>query len=318
MSWVAERASSPRASRAILNRVEALGGEEAAWVAKAELAASVAAGRLGLIGSRTLLRVGANAVFRVGDAVLRVAPEGVDAAWHVSLARSLADRGMPMARPLGDAIGVGALQVTAWEYVDGSQRPLDYRQLGEAIALLHGFPPAALPRSDLPWCGAAGWLQLGANLELAAMAGVVDEQDIALLRAAAGELRDWQDRARDEPHVVCHGDVHPQNALMRGDRLVILDWESICLGPRAWDHAALMTWSERWGGNPSDYDAFCAGYGGDLRRSPLAQTLARVRLLAPTINMIVRGRSSTSHAAQARLRMRYWRGEPGAPAWTPL
>jgi hypothetical protein len=45
--------------------------------------------------------------------------------------------------------------------------------------------------------------------------------------------------------------------------------------------------------------------------------LARVRLLAPTINMVIKGGVSSRHADQARLRMRYWRGEPSPPAWTP-
>lgn len=94
-------------------------------------------------------------------------------------------------------------------------------------------------------------------------------------------------------------------------------WELICLGPRAWDHAPLLTWAERWGGTPGDYDAFAIGYGADLRDAPLARLLARVRLLAPTVNMIVKGAGSPRHAAEARLRMRYWRGEPSPPAWTP-
>lgn len=304
-------------TRVILAWMEALGPDVAAWVAEADRAASTVAGRLGLVGPRTLLRASSNAVFRVDGAVLRVSPKGADASRHVSLARWLGEQGMPVPRPLCDAAAVGGLPVTAWEYIASSGRSLDYRQFGEAIALLHRLSPDLVQRIDLPWCGAATWLQLDTNLELAANAGVVSDQDIAVLREAADELGGWQDLARDEPLVVCHGDVHPQNALMDDDRLVILDWESICLGPRAWDHAALLTWSDRWGGNSGDYAAFSTGYGADLQHSPLAQTLARVRLLAPTINTIISGRSSPSHAQEAQLRMRYWRGEPAAPAWTP-
>jgi Ser/Thr protein kinase RdoA (MazF antagonist) len=67
--------------------------------------------------------------------------------------------------------------------------------------------------------------------------------------------------------------VHPQNVLMRGDDLVILDWDAVCLGPAAWDHAALLTWGDRWGGNPDDYTAFADGYGADLRESPSGRCL---------------------------------------------
>jgi Ser/Thr protein kinase RdoA (MazF antagonist) len=296
--------------------MEALGHSAAAYVAEADRAASDVAGRLKLIGPRTLLRASTNVVFRVGDAVLRVSPNEAGAARQVSLARSLSGHGVPVPRPLSDAVTVGRLQVTAWEYIDGSEQSIDYRQLGEAICRLHRILPSAVAGGDLPWCGTAAWLQLEENLEVAAGCGVVNSDDIAVLRQAVVELDGWQDLARDEPLVVCHGDVHPQNALMRGERLIILDWESICLGPRAWDHAALLTWPDRWGGNPDDYVDFSSGYGADLRQSPLARTLARVRLLAPTINMIINGKSSPIHAAEAQLRMRYWRGDPEAPAWT--
>lgn len=60
--------------------------------------------------------------------------------------------------------------------------------------------------------------------------------------------------------MVCHGDVHPQNVLMRSDgRIAILDWDRLCLGPPAWDHAALLTWEGRWGGEPGTYEASAAG-----------------------------------------------------------
>jgi Ser/Thr protein kinase RdoA (MazF antagonist) len=118
--------------------------------------------------------------------------------------------------------------------------------------------------------------------------------------------------------VVCHGDVHPRNVLMRGDDVVIIDWDAICLGPPAWDHAALMTWADRWGGAAETYQAFAQGYGVDLRESSLAQELAALRLLAPTINMIINGESNPTYAAEAQARMRYWLGDPAAPTWTPL
>jgi hypothetical protein len=100
--------------------------------------------------------------------------------------------------------------------------------------------------------------------------------------------------------------------------VVIIDWDAICLGPRAWDHAALMTWADRWGGAPGSYPDFARGYGADLRESSLAGELAALRLLDPTINMIVNGGRDPSYAAEARARVRYWLGDSAAPMWTPL
>ena len=100
--------------------------------------------------------------------------------------------------------------------------------------------------------------------------------------------------------------------------MVIIDWDAICLGPPAWDHAPLMTWADRWGGAAEAYPDFARGYGADLRESSLAQELAALRLLAPTINIIINSASNAAYAAEAQARMRYWLGDPAAPAWTPL
>jgi hypothetical protein len=105
---------------------------------------------------------------------------------------------------------------------------------------------------------------------------------------------------------------------MRGDEVVIIDWDAVCVGPPAWDHAPLITWADRWGGAAGTYRDFARGYGADLSESSLAQELAAVRLLAPTINMIIKGADSPAHAAEVRARMRYWLGDPAAPAWTPF
>jgi hypothetical protein len=46
--------------------------------------------------------------------------------------------------------------------------------------------------------------------------------------------------------------------------------------------------------------------------------VAALRVLAPTINMIINAGRDPSYAAEARTRMRHWLGDPDAPMWTPL
>jgi Ser/Thr protein kinase RdoA (MazF antagonist) len=281
--------------------------------------ATMAARRHGIKDSIRLFRAGSNHVFRAGEVVVRVAPPSADVSGQVALGRWLVAEGFPVAAPLADADEVGPAKVSLWEYVDADERPIDFGQLGEVVARLHRVSPARL--SDvvaLPFCGDASWLAVEQNLALAEVANVVDAEGMAALRRESVALRDWHERARRDNHVVCHGDVHPRNVLMRGDDVVIIDWDSICLGPPAWDHAPLMTWAERWGGAAETYPDFAGGYGADLRESSLAQTLASLRLLAPTINMIINGASNPTYAAEARTRMRYWLGDPAAPAWTPM
>lgn len=155
------------------------------------------------------------------------------------------------------------------------------------------------------------------NLEQAAGTGNLDPPAVDALRSACEELRGWAQPGAGEQTVVCHGDLHPDNVLVRDGGPVVIDWDMICLGPPAWDHAALITWSERWGGHPDGYSAFARGYGRDLRTDPAARRLADVRLLAPTINMVIRGASEPACALEARRRLRYWLGDPDAPQWQP-
>ena len=125
----------------------------------------------------------------------------------------------------------------------------------------------------------------------------------------------WGETVAVAPQVVCHGDVHPGNVLMSADGPVVIDWDMVCAAPAAWDHAALLTWEERWGGTPGLYASFAAGYGLDLRDDPLATVLAEGRLLAATLMRCRAGRTDPAAADEARRRLRYWLGDPAAPVW---
>jgi Ser/Thr protein kinase RdoA (MazF antagonist) len=282
--------------------------------------ATAAARRHGIDEPVKPLRAGANHVFRAGDVVIRVAPESADVASQVALASWLGAEGFPVAAPRAGVELVGGAKVSLWEYVPADERrPVDFEQLGEVVARLHRLEPARLREVvPLPFFGDAAWLAVEERLAAVEAEDLLDADGVAALRRECVALRGWRDRARRDELVVCHGDAHPRNVLMRGGEVVIIDWDAICLGPRAWDHAALMTWADRWGGGARTYPDFARGYGTDLRDSPLARELATLRLLAPTLNIVTGAASDPAYAAEARTRMRYWLGDPGAPAWTPL
>ncbi len=278
------------------------------------------ASELGRRPAAALVRSGANEVFTVDDLVIRLAPPGVDVANHVRAASVLAGHGMAIPELVASGV-VNERAFTAWERVEADRGAgLDFRQLGAEIGRLHRIDPdAAAAEMALPWCDEAQWLDLDPILDAAEAADVVLPGDIGILRGCWEQLRSWGDRCRAAggPPVVCHGDVHPGNVIMRRGRPVVVDWDTICLGPPQWDHAALLTWSDRWDGEIGAYARFAAGYGADLAGDPLARDLARLRLLAPTVNLIARAAGNERYAAEARLRIRYWRGEDHPPAWTP-
>lgn len=73
----------------------------------------------GIEGEVVLLRSGMNLVFQVGEVVVRVPPEHVDEQAHLQLAQRLLDGGLPVVRPLDDAVDDG-FAVTLWEQIDQS------------------------------------------------------------------------------------------------------------------------------------------------------------------------------------------------------
>jgi Ser/Thr protein kinase RdoA (MazF antagonist) len=312
----------PRRRDRSLGRLEAVSPPQDDLVSavQAMRTAGIAARQYGINDAIEPLRTGDNHVFRAGDVVIRVAPGSADVSSQIALARWLISDGFQVAAPLADAEVIDGSTLSLWEYVHAdARRPIDFEQLGETVARLHRIAPSRL--NDvvaLPFCGDATWLAIEDNLALAEAAEVVGPEGLAALRRECRALRGWQERAREDSLVVCHGDVHPQNVLMRGHEVVILDWDTICIGPPAWDHAALITWADRWGGAAETYPDFARGYGADLRSSPLAKELAALRLLAPTINTIINAASDPRFVGEAEARMRYWLGDPAPPTWTPL
>jgi Ser/Thr protein kinase RdoA (MazF antagonist) len=250
-----------------------------------------------------------SATYRAGPAVLRVCRPTADASCALALAR-LADRaGVRVARPWCDEVLTdgGGRAVTAWERIDVIEgAPADWVEVGRMVARVHALDPTVVravhpldPLADLPW-----WR--------------FDPDDPELPPELASVLHEhagWRARVDETPAVVCHGDVHPHNVVVDADGPVLIDWDLVGLAPRAWDHAPLLGWVERWGGDPGWYPAFADGYGTDLRSDPLTAELARLRLLAATVMRVRAGRTDPAAAAEAQRRLRWWRGDPAAPTW---
>ena len=66
---------------------------------------------------------------------------------------------------------------------------------------------------------------------------VVAELDRPDLAAALDRRRSSAPRALDGPPVVCHGDFHPLNVMVDGERASVIDWTDAGLGPREADVA---------------------------------------------------------------------------------
>ena len=162
-----------------------------------------------------------------------------------------------------------------------------------------------MPRpTDFPWWDfPALFADVGHALDDAARQGI---------EAAINRWPNWNDPTGS---VVCHGDVHPGTVMMTIGGPVLIDWDLLCWAPPGWDHAPMMTWHSRWGGDPASYRDFCTGYGRSMLDDPAAEAFAELRLVAATLMRLKAGLHNKEALPEAQRRLAYWRGESGAPAW---
>jgi hypothetical protein len=282
--------------------------------AVAARAAAVAAARWGLPEPQHL-RTGMNALFAAGDdVVLRVCRPTAPARQALWLAARLARLGVRVPTMMrAEAVETEGLAVFALERLQPVGE-IDWREVGEMIRRVHDWPVFEvrghypLPRcDDFPWWNVAP--------AIADVEDLLDPAARAGLSAAIAVHGDW--RSRVTSRVVCHGDVHPANIVQTVDGPVLLDWDLSCHGPTAWDHASVMTWPRRWGGEPTMYERFAEGYGLSLTSDPLAESLATMRNVVATLMRLRAGRTNAAAADEAEQRLRYWRDDPDAPMWTP-
>jgi len=274
-------------------------------------AAEHAAGRWNL-PTPELIRVGANGVFASGEVILRVGVSTAPMGNALAFAERLLTAGIRVARPARpDWLELeGGLSVTAWERIEfDPDGVIDWERIGAMVATVHDIDPATVDH-PLPFCGDFPWWNFDEM-----QAEVADDLDaVEILRSAIAMHAWWYERARCGRLVVCHGDVHPGNVLVAADGPVLIDWDLLCVGPPEWDHAALATWTARWGGEADLYEAFRRGFGRAVDAAMLA-AIAELRLVAATLMRLKRARIDPTHRHEAEQRMRYWRGDPDAPMW---
>lgn len=282
-------------------------------VGLADRFASDAAQALGLAIPQRI-RVGMNALYACGDAVLRVGRPTASGALAVELADRLLRLGVRVPRPADAGVIEGeGLVATCWQRIEASDRPVDWSEVGRMVRRVHDLRLDDLP-AGYPVPSPVGFPWWDFDAVLADVAGEIDAVPLAAIRRTVDRHRDWH-RLVAIDAVVCHGDVHPGNVLMTADGPVLLDWDLLCRAHRGWDHSMLLTLAERWGGDPAVYDAFATGYGRSLADDPAARAFADLRNVAATLMRIRAGRADETARAEAERRLRFWRGDADAPMW---
>jgi hypothetical protein len=280
-------------------------------VVAATRAAGIAAREWGLDEPR-LVRLGMNGIFVAGNEVLRVSSPTVDAVHSIDLARMLLDRGLRVARPRRpEAVRSGGFDVTCWEQIAAVGQPIDWCAVGAMVRRVHEIDIGDVPSGyPVPTPAAFPWWDFDALI-----AETREAIDPAALDGLLDAIERWRGWEEFDDTVLCHGDVHPGNVVMAQDGPVLIDWDLLCRAPEGWDHAPLMTWGDRWGGCGDEYIAFGQGYGRSMVGEHSAEAFAELRLVAATLMRVRAGLTDPDAGTEADRRLRYWAGDPDAPAW---
>lgn len=219
-------------------------------------------------GDAELLALGENAVFAVGDLVVKIGRDAVRspelrerAEREVAVARWLAASGVPAVRTAEPAARlVEGHPVTVWHRLPEPVRPAEPRDLAPLLTAVHALPAPeglTLPRRELLG-GVERWLTLAGDAIDPANAGYLRERRDGFATAAAALVPQL-------PPGPIHGDALPRNVHVGPDGPVLVDLETFSTDLREHDLVVLALSRDRYGLPAEAYDAFTSAYGWDVR-----------------------------------------------------
>ncbi len=229
-----------------------------------------------------LLRLGENALFAIPEAgvVVRVARSSEMAdkvAKELAVARWLAGHEFPSVHPTGTPQPVEAdgRLVTFWEYVPDGSPAASVTIVARLLRDLHALPDPdfALPVLD-PFPIMRRRIEAASGIR---------REDVCFLADACDDAEDaFRTLVASSPRHLVHGDAHGGNVLMDGNRPLLIDYEAVAWGPRAWDLIPTAIAVDRFGLPPADYAEFVRTYGADVTEWHGYQTLRTARELGMT------------------------------------
>jgi len=267
-----------------------------------------------------LLRLGENAIYALPREGLAVRVARSDAksieekvTKELNFARWLRSQGFPGVGPRDDLpqpLRAEGRLVTFWEYIPPSRTEPGLTDLAMLLRALH-----ALPEPDFALPALDPFPTMWRRLE---QAHGVKKQDVEFLSEACSRSEAaFHDVVAQHPTGLVHGDAHRGNLLGHGDRILLIDYEAVAVGPQSWDLLPTAIAVSRFALPRPDYDAFCRSYGQDVTTSEGYEELRTVRELGMT-TWLMQNAQAGAAAEEFAVRMESLRKEDRERRWHAL
>ena len=277
----------------------------------------------------TLIRQSMNGVYQAtapdGPVIMRVSRPTGTTLPAIEFAQYLQHHGFEVPAPVSHTpFRHDEIEITLWEFIEpDTEESVDWRAIGSFVRHLHDIDPETIAKFyPLPKATSFPWWNFDQLLEELRPTFVYDDHAILSerwqsLRLYLTDAQNCDLASSTSRATLCHGDIHPGNVIVNRStgRPILLDWDLLSVAPREWDHAALLTWSSRWGGDAMTYPEFARGYGSDFSSNDLAIALSELRLLSATLMRWRAGLTSEYAREEAENRMKWWRHDSMAPMW---
>jgi len=253
----------------------------------------------------TLLRHHTNAVYAVGDVVIKIAPGDHDlerVRVMVAAVDWLVDHGFPtvgLHPGLSQPLRVGGHAVTVWQRLDAAHdNPITVSELGTLLRFLHALPAPPVPLPVLRPIRSIEWS--------VARSEVLNGKEQDLLMGQLETLAvSWEAMRFPLGTSLIQSDPQIRNALRRFDGTPVLaDWDGAAVGPREWDIATVAVHCRRF--DPPGQGAFAdftAAYGWDVTSWSQFEELCQLRELQMIATNARKSRPGTEAADEVHRRI---------------
>lgn len=231
-----------------------------------------------------LIRFGTNAIYHIPDLklVIRISRPGVDLNLEekqYNCVEYLIGEKIDLTPPAREhePIIVDKSYISFWKYVEPSVSKIDYNRFGSLVKKLHETQYPHLDELldyDLTE-------KIQRRLNYLENSEIASEDDMAFLKDYFQKISKCYQKYTSKLGVgLIHGDAHSGNVIQNPENLYLCDFDYISRGPRELDLVAVLQCHTRFGVSQEDYDAYCEGYGYDLREQKNYRDLLNIRDLS--------------------------------------